>query len=109
MSETMAEVRKMLPHGEWLYIKGLPKGTTNEQLSAYFHEHGLRITADCISLKDFGRVMCGFVSIQPHVTRDLLAWAMEGMKPFDGRFHFSVDVARRTRDYPAWKQQSQPA
>jgi hypothetical protein len=85
-----------LPNGEWMYLKGLPLGTTPDELSAYFHQHGLRITPDSISIKDFGRVACAFVSLTPEVILDMFRWSLEGVPPFDGRFYFGIEVARKS-------------
>lgn len=93
--------RKRLPEGEWLYLKGLPVGTQAAELSAWFHKHGLRIDADCISIKDFGRVACAFVSLRHQVVLDMFREALLDVPPFDGNYHFGIETVKRRATIPA--------
>jgi RNA recognition motif-containing protein len=69
---------KKLPSGSWLHIARLPLGTTAEELSEFFHQHGVAIPPDSISVRDFIHNAGAFVVVSKDVAADLVNWALDG-------------------------------
>lgn len=78
---------KKIPGGNWLNIARLPLGTTAEQLSEFFHEHGVRIPPEYIAVRDFAYNAGAYVSVSKEVTADLINWACNGDSLGAIKFH----------------------
>lgn len=89
---------KILPNGDWLYLRNLPITTSDESLSAYFRERGLDIGPERISVKIYGAesvqepTAAAFVSVSKDVVLALVQWVLNG-DAVDGRVP-RVELAR---------------
>lgn len=65
-----------LPNGSYVLFAVNP-GTTPEALAAFFVDHGLDITPECIDMRKENSNCC-MVSIPNPVVCELLKWAIDG-------------------------------
>lgn len=86
--------RKILPQGTWLYVAGMPANTTDEQLATFLQDCGLDISADCISIRNFGKGSSGFLSITNELVLAMVRRKVAG-ESIDGKAPLVVEVARR--------------
>lgn len=69
---------RTLPLGVFINYAWLPEGTTEENLSAYFKEHGFAISPDCISVKQMAEGCKALVSVPNQIVVDQINAALAG-------------------------------
>jgi hypothetical protein len=95
--------RKKLPNGVWLFLAGLPLGTTDEELSAHLKANYLDIGPECVDARDYRKCACAVVSVQDDVVYQLVTWALEGTQTTFNGVRFDVRMATDTARYKARK------
>jgi hypothetical protein len=81
----MKSLEKRLPPCDWIYTHKLPAFVTDEQLSEFFHNQGLFIPTENISLKTHdGKIASCVVAVPNETLAKLVNWYLKG-QPLGGQ------------------------
>jgi hypothetical protein len=77
----VTNAKERLPFGTWLSIRHLPKGTTEESLSAaLYQQSGLNIPPDKISVRQHDFHASAMFTVTEDMLAEILNWILEPVK-----------------------------